>query len=141
MRLVSVLLGLPLVATILVGLIRGTRHLTWDWPVHAHHHLVAHVTSAVGLSVVSLLVLAGPMQRRERWAWWALLVTGTAIYGGFWLGNAVVGLGEPGAVPNTAQAVQTAAYLLGLILGWRRMDPPDAAPEGGPGEPGNGSAR
>ncbi len=121
MRLVSSLLGLPLVATILIALIQGTRHLCWDWPVHAHHHLLAHITSAVGLSVVSLLLLLGPLQRRELWAWWALAIAGVAIYGGFWLGNATVGLGEPIAAPNTSQAVQTASYLLGLALAWREL--------------------
>lgn len=69
--------------------------------MHAHHHLIAHITSVVGLSVVSLLVLAGPLQRGQRWAWWGLLVTGVAIYGGFWLGNVVVGLGEPDAGTDT----------------------------------------
>lgn len=127
MRIVSVLLGLPLGATILISLIRGTRHLAWDWPVHAHHHLIGNITAAVGLSVVSLLILFGPMQRREAWAWWALLISGTAIYGGFWIGNAVVGLGEPGAVPNTAQAVQTALYSMGLLLGWRTLETSPAA--------------
>jgi hypothetical protein len=87
---------------------------------------LAPIAAVVGLSVVSLLILAGPMQRRERWAWWSLLVAGMAIYGGFWLGNAVVGLGEPGRVPNTAQAVQTAVYSAGLLLGWRRLETPEA---------------
>lgn len=118
---------MPLVATVLVSLIRGTRHLASDWPVHAHHHLIADITGAVGLAVVSLLILIGPMRRRERWAWWALLVAGTAIYGGFWLGNAVVGLGEPGAVPNTAQAVLSALYLAGLALAWPALEAPSFA--------------
>lgn len=127
LKLASTLLALPLGATILVSLVRGTRHLAWDWPVHAHHHLIANISVAVGLSVVSLLILFGPVQRRERWAWWALLIAGAAIYGGFWLGNAVVGLGEPGAVPNTAQAVQTAVYAAGLVVAWRALEMPGAA--------------
>ncbi len=121
-RLVSSLLGLPLIATILISLIQGTRHLSWDWPVHAHHHLLAHIASAVGLSVVSLLLIFGPLQRGEPWVWWALAIAGLAIYGGFWLGNAAVGLGEPGAAPNTSQAVQTVLYMLGLALGWREVN-------------------
>ena len=119
MRLVSSLLGLPLVATILIALIQGTRHLSWDWPVHAQHHLLAHITSAVGLSVVSLFLIFGPLKRREPWAWWALAIAGVGIYGGFWLGNATVGLGEAGAAPITSQAIQSVLYLIGLILGWR----------------------
>lgn len=131
MKAASLLLGLPLVATVLVALIRGTRHLAAAWPVHAHHHLIANISSAVGLALVGLLVLAGPMRRGERWARWALLIAGAAIFGGFWLGNAAVGLGEPGTIPNTAQAVLTLAYAAGLALGW-------PAPEGRPPpEPGS----
>lgn len=123
MGLPSALLGVPLLATILVSLFRGTRHLSWDWPVHAHHHLVANISTAVGLAVVSLLLVVGPLQRRERWTWWALLVAGLAIFGGFWIGNATVGLGEPGALPNTAQAILTALYVGGLGLAWRPLRP------------------
>ena len=119
MRLVSILLGLPLIATILIAIIQGTRHLSWDWPVHAHHHLLAHITAAVGLSVVSLMLILGPLKRRELWAWWALVIAGLAIYGGFWLGNLTVGLGEAAARPNASQAVQSFLYVLGLLLGWR----------------------
>lgn len=121
MRLVSILLSLPLVATILVLLVQATRHLYWDWPVHAHHHLLAHIASGVGLAVVSLLLVFRPLRRRERWAWWGLAVAGVAIYGGYWLGNALVGLGEPGLGPNASQAAQTALYLAGLALAWREL--------------------
>ena len=121
MRLASALLSLPLVATILIASIQGSRHLAWDWPVHAHHHLLAHICAAVGLSVVSMFLVLGPLQRREAWAWWALLVAGLAIYGGFWLGNAMVGLGEPAVAPNISQAVQTLVYVLGLVLAGRSV--------------------
>ena len=125
MRLVSGLLGLPLVATILIALIQGTRHLSWEWPAHAHHHLLGNISTAVGLAIVSLLVIFGPLQRSERWAWWALLVTGISIYGGFWLANAAVGLSEPAAI--TSQAVQTALYAAGLALAWRKVQSRAAA--------------
>lgn len=122
MRLVSFLLGLPLVASILISLVQATRHLYWDWPVHAHHHLLAHIATGVGLAMVGLLLITGPLQREERWSWWALLIAGCAIYGGYWLGNAVVGLGEPSLLPNASQGVQTVLYGTGLLLARRRMD-------------------
>jgi hypothetical protein len=121
MRLASVLLGLPLIATILVALIQGTRHLAWSWPAHAQHHLISHIALAVGLGTICLLLVAGPLRRSERWSWWALAVAGIAIYGGFWLGNATVGLGEPGAGPNTSQAIQSALYVSGLVIAWREL--------------------
>lgn len=121
MRVASVLLSLPLLATIFIALTRGTRHFSLDWPIHAHHHLLANIAAAVALSVVSLLLIFGPLRRSERWAWWALVVAGVGIYGGFWLGNLAVGLGEPGLAPNSSQAVQTVLYLAGLVLAWREM--------------------
>ncbi len=125
MRTVSALLGLPLVATIVIALAQGTRHFAWDWPVHAHHHLLAHLSSAVGLCIVSLLLVFGPLRRGEAWAWWALCIAGVAIYGGYWLGNATVGLGEPGLAPNTSQAIQTLMYVAGLVLARGHLGKPE----------------
>ncbi len=127
MRLVQVLLGLPLVATIGIALIQGSRHLAWDWPAHAHHHLIAHISGVCGLALLSLILVFGPLQRRERWAWWCLVLSGLCIYGGYWLGNFLVGLGEPSAPPNTSQAIQSALYVVGLIFAWRALAPGGSA--------------
>lgn len=121
MKLASFLLGVPLVANGLITLIQASRHLFTDWPVHAHHHVVAHISSTVGVVVVALLVLIGPLQHRERWAWWAMLAAGVTMYGGYWLGNVIVGLGEPEVLPNTSQAAQSVVYFAGLVLGWRGL--------------------
>lgn len=115
-----ILLAAPLVATILVAVIRGSRHFGWDWPTHAHHHLLAHITGATGLSVIALLVLFQALRHDQRWAWWALVVTGIAIFGGYWAGNITVGLGIEAALPNTAQAVLTGTYTLGVVLAYQR---------------------
>lgn len=116
----TILLGVPLLATIGVAVIRASRHLSWDWPTHAHHHLLGHIATAVGLAVVSLLVVRGPLRAGEPWAWWALAVAGLAIFGGFWLGNVTVGFGEPAAQAYTAQAVLSAVYVSGLAVSWPR---------------------
>lgn len=121
-----VLLALPLLATIAVAVVRGSRHFGWAWPVHAQHHLVAHIAGSVGLAGVGLLILFLPLrQGREPWAWWALALAGAAIFGGFWLGNVTVGLGEPSTVPNTAQSVLTLLYVAGLA--WSALDLRDHA--------------
>ena len=120
-RFASLLLGLPLVATILIALIQGTRHLSWSWPVHAHHHLISHIALAVGLGAICIMLIVGPLRRQERWSWWALAVAGVANYGGFWIGNVTIGLGEPAAGPNTSQAVQSALYAAGLVVAWREL--------------------
>ena len=120
MRLTSTLLGLPLVATILIALLQATRHLAADWPVHAQNHLLGHISTAVGLSVIALVLVFGPLRRRERWAWWALAVAGGAIYGGFWLAILTVGFGESSTGPTISQAVQTMVYGLGLVSAWRQ---------------------
>lgn len=116
MRLASVLLALPLIANALVNVIQAPRHFSEGWPVHAQHHLLDHITSAVGLSVVSLLLIFGPLKRGERWAWWGPVVAGVVLFGGYWLANATVGLGLPSTVPNVSQAIQAALYSIGLGL-------------------------
>lgn len=123
-RAATLLLSIPLVATILIAVIRGTRHFGWDWPTHAHHHLAAHISGAVGLAVVGLLVMLEA--RSEPWAWWALAVAGVAIFGGYWIASAAVGLGIEAAVPNTAQGILTLTYAAGLVVARRRPDVSEA---------------
>lgn len=122
----SVLLGIPLVATIFIAVIRGSRHFSWDWPTHAHHHLLANIATAVGLAVVALLVLIGPLHRGERWSWWGLAVAGLSLNGSYWLGNVTVGLGIDPLVPNLAQSVLTLSFLAGLVLAWREIGSEDS---------------
>lgn len=126
LRLSSALLAVPLIAAMLIAVIRGSRHFSWDWPTHAHHHLLANIATAVGLAIVALLVLIGPLQRGEPWSWWGLAVTGLALFGGYWLGNVTVGLGIDPLVPNVAQSVLTLSFLVGLVLAWRELDPEDS---------------
>lgn len=120
-RLATLLLTIPLAVSSLVAVTRGTRHLALDWPVHARHHLVHGIALWFGLPLVALFLVCIPLQRGDAWAWWALVVAGVVLYGGYWLGNLSVGLGEPGLVPNTAQAVQAALYAVGLVLAWPHM--------------------
>ncbi len=105
-KLTSTLLSLPLLATILISLIQATRHVAEGWPIHAQNHLVGHISVAVGLAIVSLLLVFGPLRRREHWAWWA--VAGSATYVGFWIANLTVGFGESATLPNTSQAIHSA---------------------------------
>lgn len=126
LRSSSALLGIPLIAAMLIAVIRGSRHFSWDWPTHAHHHLLANIATAVGLAIVALLVLVGPLQRGERWSWWGLAVTGLSLFGGYWLGNVTVGLGIDPLVPNVAQSVLSLSFLAGLVLAWRELDPEDS---------------
>lgn len=118
MKISKVLLTIPLIATIFVALTRATVHFELDWPVHAQHHLIHQIVLMIGISLVGLIILYGPLIRGERWAWWGLLLTGIAIHGGFWLGHPIVGLGEPGTIPNTAQGILSALYAGGLLAAW-----------------------
>ena len=121
MRLATWLLGLPLAASILVALTRATVHFSAGWPTHAQHHLVHQIAIALGIAWVSFLVLLGPLQRREQWAWRALAVAGAFIYGGYWLGNLTVGHEGAATVPNASQAIQTVLYAAGLVLSRRQL--------------------
>lgn len=121
MQLTKILLTIPLAATIFVALGRATVHFELGWPVHAQHHLVHQIVLFLGLSAVGFLILYGPLARRERWSWWAMLIIGISLFGGFWFGHPLVGLGEPGMLPNTAQAVLSLLFVLGLGFGWREV--------------------
>lgn len=118
MRTAKILLTIPLAATIIVALTRATVHFELSWPMHAQHHLVHQIVLFIGISILGLLLVFGPLKRKESWAWWALLVTGLSIFGGFWLGHPLVGLGEPGMIPNTAQGILTLCFALGLGFAW-----------------------
>ena len=120
MKLACVLLAIPLVANAFINAVQAPRHFSEGWPVHAQHHLLDHITAAIGLSAVSLLLVFGPLRRGERWAWWALVAAGIALFGGYWLATATLGLGTPSTVPNASQAVQAVLYVFGLGLAVRR---------------------
>lgn len=118
MRLSKILITIPLIATIFVALFRATVHFELNWPIHAQHHLIHQIILFIGFSLVGLLLLYIPLSKGESWAWWGLFITGLAIHGGFWLGHPIVGLGESGTIPNTAQAILTVFFAIGLGSAW-----------------------
>ena len=120
MKLATILLALPLIANAFINAAQAPRHFSEGWPVHAQHHLLDHITAAIGLSVVSLMIVFGPLRRGERWAWWSLVVAGVALFGGYWLATATLGLGTASAVPNASQAIQAVLYVFGLGLAVRK---------------------
>ena len=121
MRLAAVFVGFPLVATMLNGLIMGSRHFFLsEWPGHAYHHLARQITLDCGVAVLGLLLLYRFVRgAKEVWLCWALLLVGASIFGGYWLSSILVGLGEPGLLPYSARATYTAIYVLGVALLWR----------------------
>lgn len=121
MAITKALLTIPLIVTIFVALVRATVHFELDWPVHAQHHLVHQIVLMVGISALGLMLLYGPLARLEFWAWWGMIAVGVSIHGGYWLGHPLVGLGEPGAIPNTAQVILSLLFAAGLATSWRRL--------------------
>ena len=122
-RISTLLVGFPLVATAANAIVMGGRHFFLsDWPDHAYHHLARQIILDCGLSIIGLVLLrrflvAAP----ERWLWWSLVVVGVAIFGGYWVSSLVLGLGEPNVLAYSARAAYTASYLIGLAgLGMRR---------------------
>ena len=123
MRAAAVFIALPLVATLLNALVMGSRHFfLTSWPTHAYHHLARQIVLDCGMSVLGLLFLHHlGTRRRERWAWWGLLVCGVAIFGGYWLSSLATGLGEPVLLPYLARVAYTVIYCVGLVLCWRQV--------------------
>ncbi len=94
------------------------QHFSDGWPGHAEHHLFTGIGTNIGLTVVALLIIRGRLAAGEPWSWPALVVTGLAIYGTFWLSVATIGLHEAATAPYTVMTVLTALYLSGLVLAW-----------------------
>ena len=122
MRAAGLLMTVALVGSVATHLVLGSRHFWAFWYLgkyaRAHYHLMQHVAGVCGLCTVALILIWGPLRRRERWSWWALLVTGGFLYGSNWLNQALVGLTDPPLIPDSVQGILGGVYALGLFLGW-----------------------
>ena len=123
MRAAGLLMTVALVGSVAIHLVLGSRHF-WAFShlreyAHAHYHLMQHVAGVCGLCTVALILVWGPLRRRERWSWWALLVAGGFLYGSNWLNQVLVGLTDPPLIPNSAQAVLGGVYAVGMFAVWR----------------------
>ena len=126
-RLAVFLMALSQAVLIGVVLARYPAHLSDPlWPAHAKAHLVSQIAAVTGLACVSFLLLRMPFRVGSKWAWYGLLLSGLFAYGGYWI---AAGVAEPAVPWRSAYSTFTAlsaAYFLGLALGWRHCFRPRA---------------
>ena len=117
-------MAFALTALMGIALLRFPAHLAdTQWPAHAKAHLVSQIAVVVGLGLTGLAILFGPFRRGRAWAWWCLLVSGLALFGGYWLALAVAEPGLAWRSTHSLFAVLSALYTGGLALGWRHCTP------------------
>lgn len=123
MRFSTLLVGFPLVATMVNAVVMGGRHFFLsDWPDHAYHHLARQIILDCGLSLLGLVLLRRFLVvGAEPWLWWSLVVVGAAIFGGYWLSSLALGLGEPNTLAYSARVAYSTSYVVGLVMLWRKL--------------------
>ena len=91
-------------------------------------HAIFHVlTPVVGLTLAALLlagaVALGPYRRRERWAWWALALSGIAIFATkLWGTFAIYAHGVFGGLTVELE-IPFLLWLAAVALSWRDFRP------------------
>ncbi|MBE2195918.1 MAG: hypothetical protein IAE83_17215 [Anaerolinea sp.] len=109
------------VAGFFIGLFEHLDESTWV--AHAQFHLVLSWVWLIGLSLMILVLVWGPFQRRERWSFWLLAAGGFFAHGGFYLSVLLVFEGRPPELVHHALlGVLMLMYLTGLIIGWRALN-------------------
>lgn len=95
------------------------------WSPHAQFHLELSWIWLIGLDIAMLILAWGPLQRRERWAWWTLGVLGICAQGGHFMASLAEPAGRP-AEPWYDWALGAVAliFALGLGVGWRALARP-----------------
>jgi hypothetical protein len=85
------------------------------------HDRVAFGGALVALGVLYLWLVESPLRRRQAWAWWLLVVSGTAGFASF---LAYLGYGYLDTWHGAVTLVLLPCFLAGLARSWRLLDPP-----------------
>jgi hypothetical protein len=80
------------------------------WPTHARFHLIEAFFWITGLNAVILILLWVPLQRQERWSFWALLVLCIFTQGSHFFALLALPKGRPPSRGNIYD------WTLGLVL-------------------------
>jgi hypothetical protein len=91
-----------------------------SWSPHEQFHLILGWFWGVGLNLVLIALAWGPMQRRERWAFWLLLIGLLTAHGGHFIASLIVPAGRhPEWWYDYALGFVVLIYVVGLGLAWR----------------------
>jgi len=92
------------------------------WSAHAQFHHVLAWIWVTGLNIAIITLAWIPLQKREMWAFWALLVLFLFAHGGHFISSFVVPAGRP-PEPwyNWALGAMSLIFVIGLGIGWRAL--------------------
>jgi len=92
------------------------------WSAHAQFHHVLSWIWIAGLNVAMISLAWGPLQKRKKWAFWALLALFLFAHGGHFLSSFVVPAGRP-SEPwyDFAIGAMSSIFAIGLGIGWRAL--------------------
>ncbi len=122
MRLALTLLCLAFAAAIATALGPTLGHVgETEWPVHAQFHALREVFLASFFSTVGVALCLGPLRKRRPWAWWAVLIVGVGVVGGFWLGVPFTGVGMAEVGPWVNHGLQLVLFASGIVLARREL--------------------
>jgi hypothetical protein len=96
-----------------------------SWSDHAQFHHVLAWIWLVGLNIVILVFAWGPLQKRDRSAFWVLVVLFLFAQGGHFVASLVVPTGRP---PewwyDYALSTMALIFAVGLGVAWRALSKP-----------------
>jgi hypothetical protein len=96
-----------------------------SWSEHAQFHLVLGWIWVVGLNIAIIVLTWGPLQKRERWAFWTLLVVFIFAQGGHFFASLAVPAGRPSEWwYDYALGAQLAIFAIGLAVAWKALSRP-----------------
>ena len=92
------------------------------WSDHAQFHLFLSCIWIVGLDIAIIALAWGSLQKRDRSAFWILLLLFMSAQGGHFIASLIVPIGRP-AEPWYDYALGTVAliFAIGLGLAWRAL--------------------
>jgi hypothetical protein len=93
-----------------------------SWSLHAQFHHVLGWIWLTGLDLTIITLAWGPLQQRERWSFWLLLLSFFFAQGGFFTAVLLVFEGRPPALwHHLSLATVLVMYAVGLFLAWRAL--------------------
>ena len=93
-----------------------------SWSAHAQFHHVLGWIWLTGLHLIVLVLIWGPLQRHERWAFWSVLAATMVAQGGHFITSLLVPAGRPSEWwYDYAIGVMALIAAAGLWIAWRAL--------------------
>lgn len=117
MKVIKALLVLTYIGIIYGFSIAIPEHVVDDtWSAHAKNHVLQTLFWIIGYSIINIVIILIPFNRKEKWAWWLLLFSGAVFYLGYFGAIWMTDGGAPGLRDDIFFGVNAAIYLICLLV-------------------------